>query len=146
MESIKEIFRIGYGPSSSHTMGPSRAAEMFMKTAPEAKTYRVHLYGSLALTGKGHLTDVAISSIFYPSEVQFVWHKDEVLPEHPNGMIFEALNDLGEITNSLRIFSVGGGQISENPGKEQSTHLYPCLLYTSPSPRDRTRSRMPSSA
>jgi L-serine dehydratase len=125
MESIKEIFRIGYGPSSSHTMGPSRAAEMFMKTAPEAKTYRVHLYGSLALTGKGHLTDVAISSIFYPSEVQFVWHKDEVLPEHPNGMIFEALNDLGEITNSLRIFSVGGGQISENPGKEQSTHLYP---------------------
>lgn len=125
MDSVREIYRIGYGPSSSHTMGPSRAAELFLKSAPQAKKYRVHLYGSLALTGKGHLTDVAITGILYPSEVQFIWHTDEVLPEHPNGMIFEALDSDGKITNELKIFSTGGGQISQHPGKEISRHLYP---------------------
>ncbi len=125
MESIREIYRIGYGPSSSHTMGPSRAAEQFLKTAPGAEKYRVHLYGSLALTGKGHLTDVAIAGILYPSEVQFVWHTDETLPEHPNGMIFEALDAEGNVINDLKIYSTGGGQISEHPGKEKGHHLYP---------------------
>ncbi|HBG69474.1 MAG TPA: L-serine ammonia-lyase [Bacteroidales bacterium] len=125
MESIREIFRIGFGPSSSHTMGPSRAAELFLKSAPGAEKYRVHLYGSLALTGKGHLTDIAIAGIMYPSEVQFVWHSDESLPEHPNGMIFEALDSSGNITQKLKIFSIGGGQITEHPGKDKETHLYP---------------------
>lgn len=124
MESIREIFRIGYGPSSSHTMGPSRAAELFRQKAPGASKYRVHLYGSLALTGKGHLTDVAIAGILYPSETEIIWHKDEVLPEHPNAMVFEALNKEGNIVDSLKIFSTGGGQITEHPGQDKGNNVY----------------------
>ena len=60
MESIKEIFRIGKGPSSSHTMGPQRAAQIFLKRHPNAHRFEVTLYGSLPATGKGHMTDVAI--------------------------------------------------------------------------------------
>ncbi|HAX70498.1 MAG TPA: serine dehydratase, partial [Anaerolineae bacterium] len=59
MESIQELFRIGVGPSSSHTMGPRRAAEIFRGRYPFAAAYRVKLYGSLAATGRGHLTDAA---------------------------------------------------------------------------------------
>ena len=58
MESIKEIFKIGYGPSSSHTMGPGKAAAIFLARNPGIKKYRVILYGSLAATGKGHMTDI----------------------------------------------------------------------------------------
>ena len=57
MESLKELFKIGNGPSSSHTMGPKRAAEQFLQRCPDAESYRVTLYGSLAATGRGHLTD-----------------------------------------------------------------------------------------
>ena len=64
MRSLKEIYRIGYGPSSSHTMGPTKAAEIFLKHNDDANCYRITLYGSLAATGKGHLTDVAVESIF----------------------------------------------------------------------------------
>ena len=63
MKSIKDLFRIGYGPSSSHTMGPRRAAEMFLKRHPEAASFEVTLYGSLAATGKGHMTDVALLDV-----------------------------------------------------------------------------------
>ena len=63
MDSLKEIFRIGKGPSSSHTMGPSHAAEIFARRNPNAKAFEVTLYGSLAATGKGHLTDVAINEV-----------------------------------------------------------------------------------
>ena len=63
MKSIREIFRIGYGPSSSHTMGPGRAAYYFKEKNPDAERYRVTLYGSLALTGVGHGTDVAIQKM-----------------------------------------------------------------------------------
>ena len=61
MESIRELYRIGHGPSSSHTMGPRFAAERFVAETPDAVSYRVSLYGSLAATGKGHLTDVTIA-------------------------------------------------------------------------------------
>jgi len=125
MYSIREIYRIGYGPSSSHTMGPSRAAQQFLKTAPDAAKYRVHLYGSLALTGKGHLTDVAIAGIFNPTSVEFVWHNHQVLPEHPNAMVFEALDAEDKIFNTLKIFSVGGGQITEHPGAVEGIPVYP---------------------
>ncbi len=64
MESIKSIYRIGNGPSSSHTMGPKKAAEIFKTKNENAKEYIVYLYGSLAATGKGHLTDKAISEVF----------------------------------------------------------------------------------
>ena len=63
MKSIKELYRIGTGPSSSHTMGPRKAAEMFLERHPDAASFKVTLYGSLAATGKGHMTDVALSLI-----------------------------------------------------------------------------------
>jgi L-serine dehydratase len=66
MESIREIYKIGYGPSSSHTMGPKKAAEIFLQRNQVATSFRVTLYGSLAATGKGHLTDLAILNTFKP--------------------------------------------------------------------------------
>lgn len=60
MKSIRELYRIGTGPSSSHTMGPRKAAEQFLARNPEAASFEVTLYGSLAATGRGHMTDVAI--------------------------------------------------------------------------------------
>ena len=63
MKTIREIFRIGYGPSSSHTMGPRKAAEIFLERYPNAAKYKAHLYGSLSATGKGHLTDAAIIDV-----------------------------------------------------------------------------------
>ena len=86
MESIREIFRIGDGPSSSHTMAPKKAAAQFLEKNPDAKGFRVTLYGSLSLTGRGHMTDVAILSVLgsvAPTEI--VWEKI-FLPFHPNGM------------------------------------------------------------
>ena len=59
MKSLRELFKIGRGPSSSHTMGPMRAAQIFSSEHRDAKSFQVTLYGSLASTGKGHMTDVA---------------------------------------------------------------------------------------
>ena len=70
MKSIKELYRIGTGPSSSHTMGPRKAAEMFLTRHPEAASFKVTLYGSLAATGKGHMTDVAIIDTLKPTASQ----------------------------------------------------------------------------
>ena len=91
MESLKELYKIGTGPSSSHTMGPKKAAEAFVKRASDADRYKVTLYGSLAATGKGHMTDVAILSVLEPvAPTEIVWRPDISLPFHPNGMRFEA--------------------------------------------------------
>ena len=74
MKSIKEIYNIGYGPSSSHTMGPSRAAALFVKKHPDIKKIRVTLYGSLALTGRGHGTDTAVLKVMtFPEDTEIVW-------------------------------------------------------------------------
>ena len=112
MKSIREIFRIGYGPSSSHTMGPRKAAELFLKSYPDAARYEAHLYGSLSATGKGHLTDVAIIEVI--PQVEIVWH-DEFLPFHPNGMRFCAWNKAGETLDEWTVYSVGGGALAEDP-------------------------------
>ena len=61
MQSLKELYRIGKGPSSSHTIGPERACKLFLSEYPNAETYRVVLYGSLAKTGVGHGTDAVIA-------------------------------------------------------------------------------------
>ena len=66
MKSIKELYRIGTGPSSSHTMGPRKAAEIFLERHPEAASFKVTLYGSLAATGKGHMTNIAITEVLQP--------------------------------------------------------------------------------
>ncbi len=112
MKTIREIFRIGYGPSSSHTMGPRKAAEIFLEHHPDAAKYQAHLYGSLSATGKGHLTDTAIIDVI--PEVEIVWH-DEFLPFHPNGMRFCAWNENGDLLDEWTVYSVGGGALAEDP-------------------------------
>ena len=81
MESIKNIYRIGCGPSSSHTMAPRRAAQQFLQDTPDAQAYRVTLYGSLAATGRGHLTDVAIIDVLsHKATTEIEWRPSEILP------------------------------------------------------------------
>lgn len=127
MESIKEIFKIGLGPSSSHTMGPRKAAEIFRSRHPECRTFEVTLYGSLAATGKGHLTDVAIHSAFEQgTQVTIHWKPKEFLPYHPNAMKFEAIGIGGQVVESWTVYSIGGGTITDGRSRdEHPTRLYP---------------------
>ena len=115
MRSLKEIYRIGYGPSSSHTMGPTKAAEIFLKHNDDANCYRITLYGSLAATGKGHLTDVAVESIFRKAgkKAKILWRPKTFLPFHPHAMTFEALDANGLVVNQWTAYSVGGGALKE---------------------------------
>jgi len=117
MKSIKELYRIGNGPSSSHTMGPKRAAEIFLARHPEATSFNVTLYGSLAATGKGHFTDAAIISVLKShGEVNIVWQPKIFLPFHPNGMTFEAFDDKEQELESWTVYSIGGGALSDEDG------------------------------
>ncbi len=127
MESIKEIYRIGNGPSSSHTIGPKNAAIAFLKRTPNASSYQVTLYGSLAATGKGHLTDLAILSVLSQERATILWEPETFLPFHPNGMRFVALNDKGDVIDEWIIYSVGGGKIADENTelKAQENHIYP---------------------
>jgi L-serine dehydratase len=125
MESIKEIFRIGRGPSSSHTMGPSLAAEKYRQKHPEAKKFKVTLFGSLALTGKGHLTDVAVEDALSPAGVEIAWKKNEKKPFHPNAMEFEVADE-GADRDSWLVYSVGGGKIVTDAEKDSA----PEMIYT----------------
>lgn len=112
MQSIKKLFRIGPGPSSSHTIGPRRAVEFYKNESPNAKSYIVTLYGSLAATGKGHLTDVAIIDGFAPSQVEIKWRPSEIKEYHPNAMLFQSVDNEGNTYNDKLIYSVGGGELS----------------------------------
>ena len=118
MESIKDIYKIGYGPSSSHTIAPHRAAESFRARTPEAASYRVSLYGSLGATGRGHLTDQTIINAMEPIPVEIVWKPEVVHEYHTNGMFFEALDAQGTVTDSWTVYSIGGGSLSEGPGDQ----------------------------
>ena len=121
MKSIKELYRIGTGPSSSHTMGPRKAAEIFLGRHPEANAFKVTLYGSLAATGKGHMTDVAITETLQPhAPLTIVWEPKIFLPFHPNGMMFQSLNEAGEVTDTWTVFSVGGGALAEETDNKDS--------------------------
>lgn len=115
MKTVKEIFRIGLGPSSSHTMGPRKAAEIFLERNPAAKKYEVTLYGSLAATGKGHMTDVAIVDAI--PGITITWEPKTFLPFHPNGMVFRAFDEGDNQCDSWTVFSVGGGALAEE-GKD----------------------------
>ena len=120
MKSLKELYRIGRGPSSSHTMGPMRAARIFLSEHRDAKSFRVTLYGSLAATGKGHMTDASIIDELQPvAPVEIVWEPSVFLPFHPNGMNFKALDENGNITGDWTVYSVGGGALSEGTEKDR---------------------------
>lgn len=124
MESIKKIYRIGQGPSSSHTMAPRKAAEQFKARTPQAASYRVTLYGSLAATGKGHFTDKAILDSLAPKEVELVWKPETFLPFHNNAMLFEALDNSGGLIDKWEIYSVGGGNLADQNTHFSQEHLY----------------------
>ena len=117
MESIKEIFRIGKGPSSSHTMGPQKAAKIFTERHQDASSFQVILYGSLAATGKGHMTDIAIEEVMRPTApVEIIWQPQTFLPFHPNGMKFIALDIDEKPLDEWTVYSIGGGALSEGKG------------------------------
>ena len=114
MKSIKELYRIGTGPSSSHTMGPRYAAEIFLAKHPDAAAFEVTLYGSLAATGKGHMTDVAILETLEPhAPTEIVWRPQTFFTFHPNGMTFKAKDANGKLMGEWTVFSVGGGALAE---------------------------------
>mgnify|MGYP000268476809 len=123
MESLREIFRIGKGPSSSHTMGPQRAAIIFAERHPEAARFEVTLYGSLAATGKGHMTDKAIIDVLKQiAPVEIVWEPSVFLPYHPNGMLFRAYNNSQDLVDEWTVYSVGGGALSEGKATDDYFH------------------------
>lgn len=125
MESIRELYKIGRGPSSSHTMGPFKAARQFQQAYPEADGFRVILYGSLALTGMGHMTDAVILEALGADRTEVIFDKNTPTPVHPNTVDFMALQN-GKAIGTRRVYSVGGGSIlidGEAPLETQA--IYP---------------------
>ena len=127
MKSIRDIYKVGKGPSSSHTMGPAKAASDFRQETMEADAYRVTLYGSLSKTGKGHGTDRAVIETLAPVPTEVVF--SEEMPEdiqHPNTMDLVALRDGQELARQ-RVRSIGGGDIMVEgrsaPGQSEETYL-----------------------
>lgn len=124
MESIRELYRIGIGPSSSHTMGPRIAAEIFLGRHPGAASYRVTLFESLAATGRGHLTDVALKGVFAACALEIIWLPEQKLPVHPNGMRFEALDSEGAPLACWEVYSVGGGALCDADTLDAPRQVY----------------------
>ena len=125
MESIKNIYIIGNGPSSSHTIGPKKAALEFLERVPDAKRYVVTLYGSLAATGVGHLTDKAIIDVLGEEKTKIEWKPEVILPFHPNGMKYEAFDENDKLIIDWTIFSIGGGKIADPNTTFTERHIYP---------------------
>lgn len=125
MKSIREIYKIGKGPSSSHTMGPERAAKLFKSQTPQADAYRVILYGSLSKTGVGHGTDRVVSDVLSPLATEIIFSQETIPHSHPNTLDFIALKDGKEIS-TMRIESIGGGDI-RIPGESllDTPEVYP---------------------
>ena len=119
MKTLKELFKIGKGPSSSHTMGPQKAAKIFLENNRGASSFEVTLYGSLAATGKGHMTDIAIIEVLEPiAPVRIIWKPDVFLPFHPNGMNFRSFTNDEKPINEWTVYSIGGGALSEGKGDD----------------------------
>ena len=128
MRSIKSVYKIGHGPSSSHTVGPYRAAKLFKKRFPDADSYTVILYGSLAFTGEGHGTEKAVSSGL--PGAQIIFDRDQQDLPHPNTMRFSAYKK-GVLIGSNIILSVGGGSIRiVGEPSEEETEVYPETGFT----------------
>ena len=126
------------GPSSSHTMGPRKAAEQFAAGHPQAASFRAVLYGSLAATGKGHLTDFALKEGFKPRSVSIIYKPSVFLQKHPNSFLLQAVDASGNVLDEATLYSVGGGEVREEGFLSQETYsVYPhrsmaeILSYTS---------------
>ena len=124
MESIKEIYKIGHGPSSSHTMGPKKAAVKFLEKNQEATRFETVLYGSLAATGKGHLTDYVIEKTFAGRNSQILWEPKTFLPRHPNAMKFTAFDSDDRVADEWTCYSVGGGTLIDDHTTSETVHIY----------------------
>ena len=118
MKSIREIYKIGKGPSSSHTMGPERAAKLFRSRYPKADRFQVTLYGSLSKTGVGHGTDRVLKEVLSPLPAEIIFSQEELKDYHPNTMDFIAFQG-NAVLGKLRVESIGGGdiRIPEETGK-----------------------------
>lgn len=126
MESLKELYRIGKGPSSSHAMGPNSASVLFNKKHPNAHSFKVILKGSLSKTGKGHMTDKSVIEAFEPKPCEVVFSDDESNCNHPNTMELFALDENAKETDCWRVFSVGGGKVVvEGNEVELAQKIYP---------------------
>lgn len=127
MKSIRNIYKIGIGPSSSHTMGPAFATKSFIEKHPDCDSAKVTLYGSLAKTGKGHGTDRAIIETLAPIKVDIVFNTDDsVLLDHPNTLTIEGYKG-GKKLAGTTFLSIGGGEIclkGENAKSKESGDLY----------------------
>ncbi len=124
MKSLKELFRIGPGPSSSHTLGPQRAAKLFKEANPQAKRYQADLFGSLALTGKGHMSDMIIEQTFAPIPCEIHFKSGDNL-KHPNTLVLSAYDD-DKLLDSWTVYSIGGGAILiEGKAAEDGKEVYP---------------------
>lgn len=126
MRSIRDIYKIGKGPSSSHTMGPERAARIFKEEHPDAEAFRVVLYDSLAKTGVGHGTDRVLRQVLEPVPTEIVFAQEDPADlKHPNTLDFYALEQ-GVETAPMRVESVGGGDIViEGRSSKENEDVYP---------------------
>ena len=125
MKSIREIYKIGKGPSSSHTMGPERAAKLFMERYPQADYFQVVLYGSLAKTGVGHGTDRVLRDTLGENRTKIVFSDESWESMHPNTMDFTAFQNSEEI-GTLRVESIGGGDIripGDNAAESEEVYI-----------------------
>ena len=127
MKTLRALYRIGRGPSSSHTMAPSRAAACFGRDHPKANAFCVTLYGALAASGRGHLTDQAMAEALAPRPVEFVWKPDDELPSHPNGFCLEALDASDAVLAAQEDYSIGGGAL---PSDAAVPDVYPLSSLT----------------
>ena len=126
MKSLRDLYKIGKGPSSSHTIGPERAARKFLERAPEADRFTVILYGSLSKTGVGHGTDRVLKETLGPDRTEIVFSAEDPadLP-HPNTMDFIAYKGETELLR-MRVMSVGGGDIViEGEPEAEADDVYP---------------------
>jgi len=120
MESLTELYKVGRGPSSSHTIGPERACVIFKQKHKEAEEFSVILYGSLAKTGKGHGTAEVIKKTLAPKPCSIEYNHSGEKLKHPNTMDIKAVKD-GKTIASARVYSVGGGSI-EFEGEKPAEH------------------------
>lgn len=149
MKSIQDVYKIGKGPSSSHTMGPFKAVRHYLENHEDTYHLHVTLYGSLAATGKGHLTDTAIEEAFATwrstdketleckdrrgGDVTIEWKPDENLQVHPNGMKIASVNFDGDLYDKWTYYSIGGGDIicMEHPlDEEENGDIYEMTTLT----------------
>lgn len=125
METIRNLYRIGRGPSSSHTIGPMNAANRFISLCGEAASYRITLYGSLAATGKGHGTDEVLKKAFGERILEIVWEPEVFHEIHPNAMKLEAFDEGKNPVCDRMAFSVGGGAVVFDDEKAETLPVYP---------------------